>query len=685
MQPRSHRKIALLILLLLACHRGGEERGVPVILISIDTLRSDHLPVYGYRGIATPNIDRLARDGVVFERAFSNVPLTLPSHTTIMTGLLPAEHGVRDNAGSHLDPSRQTIASMLRARGYATGGAVSAYVLRRDSNISSGFDFYDDSIDFVEGAPTGNLRRGGEVAESVMKAWIGSHRSQPFFAFVHLFEPHAPYEPSYDGEIVKADRIVGDLLDALRAQRLYDDALIILLSDHGEGLGDHGEQEHGVLLYREALQVPLIIKLPRGARAGQRVAEAAQLADILPTVAAVAGLSAPSGIRGHSLLAPSAPREIYSETLYPRIHLGWSDLRSIIKFPFHLIAGPKPELYDLAADPREAADLRASHRREYAELSRGIEAFPHGPAPGTASGTASEAASRQGADPEERRKLAALGYVDAGAAPGGSLVNPRDHLADLAELKAVTLLMTGRDYTLAAKRIEALLLRNPGWSDLRNDLGLAYEEIGDLPRAEKTYRDGIRLTPELAGDFALALAPILAREGKFDEAAEHARLAMASNAPGAHEVLARMALARKDFRTALREADAVRASPAHQSTGEVLSAEILSAQGSGDEALALLQHVRDRADAGRVPLPSRYWFITGDVLASKGQIAEARAAFDRAVAADPGDREAYVSLAFLEAASGDRAAADVALNRMITAIPQSRKEAGQVRRELAQH
>jgi arylsulfatase A-like enzyme/Tfp pilus assembly protein PilF len=675
MPPRSHPKIAFLVLLLVACHRGERAGGVPVILISIDTLRSDHLPAYGYRGIATPNIDRLARDGVVFERAFSNVPLTLPSHTTIMTGLLPAEHGVRDNAGSHLDPSKQTIASMLRAWGYATGGAVSAYILRRDSNISSGFDFYDDRIDFVEGAPTGNLQRGGEVTESVMKAWIASHRSRPFFAFVHLFEPHAPYEPSYDGEIVKADRIAGDLLDALRAQGLYDDALIILLSDHGEGLGDHGEQEHGVLLYREALQVPLIIKLPRGARAGERVAEAAQLADILPTVAAVAGVSAPPGLRGHSLFAPSAPREIYSETLYPRIHLGWSDLRSILRVPMHLIAGPKPELYDLTSDPRETVDLRATHRREYAELSRGIEAFPHEPAAVTA----------EGADPEERRKLAALGYVDAGASPGASLVNPRDHLADLAELKEVTALMARRDYAVAAGRIEALLLRNPGWSDLRNDLGLAYEESGDLARAEKTYRDGIRITPELAGDFALALAPILAREGKFDEAAEHAGLAMKSNAPGAHEVLARMALARKDFSTALREADAMRTSPAHQSTGAVLSAEILAAQGHGDGALVLLRRVRDRAAATRVPLPPRYWFITGDVLASKGQIAGARMAFERAVAADPGDREAYVSLAFLEAASGNRAAASAALSHMTAAIPDSREEAEHVRHELAQH
>jgi tetratricopeptide (TPR) repeat protein len=667
-----HRKLALLfILVLVACHRGEPAGRVPVILISIDTLRSDHLPAYGYRAIATPNLDRLAKDGVVFERAFSNVPLTLPSHATIMTGLLPAEHGLRDNAGAHLDPSRQTIASMLRAHGYATGAAVSAYVLRRDSNISSGFEFYDDSIDFVEGAPTGNLQRAGDASESIIKSWIAAHRSRPLFAFLHLFEPHAPYEPSYDAEIVKADRIVGDLLDSLRAENLYDDALVIVLSDHGEGLGDHGEQEHGVLLYREALQVPLIVKLPHGERAGERVAEAVQLADILPTVASVTGVAAPPGIRGQSVLARAAAREIYSETLYPRIHLGWSDLQSIVRFPLHLINGPKPELFDLGSDSRESTDLRAVRRRESAELTRDLAAFPRGPV----------AASR--IDPEERRKLAALGYVDAGASAAVSPVNPRDHLGDLAELKDVTGLMARRSYGTAAKRIEALLLRNPGWSDLRNDLGFAYEELGDLEHAEKTYRDGIRLTPELAGDFALALASILAREGKLDDAAAHAKLAIASNAPGAHEVLARIAIVRKDFPDALREAEAMRASPAHQLTADVLTAQILSAQGKPTEAYAVLQRARDRAAAGHVPLPPRYWFIAGDVLASMGRSGEARAAFDRAIAADPSDRDAYVSLAFLEASTGDRAAADAALSRMTAAIPGSREEAEQVRREIA--
>jgi tetratricopeptide (TPR) repeat protein len=672
------RNLAKLVLLLFvclpfACHREPARRP-NVILISIDTLRSDHLPAYGYRAIRTPNINRLAHDGIVFERAYSNVPLTLPSHATIMTGLLPAEHGVRDNAGYRLDAAKPTIASMLHANGYATAGAVSAYVLRRDSNLNAGFDFYDDSIDFIEGAPTGNLQRGGSVTASIIAKWMASHRSVPFFAFVHLFEPHTPYEPSYDGEIVKADAIVGDLLDELRTANLYDDALIILLSDHGEGLGDHGEQEHGVLLYREALQVPLILKLPRGSRAGERVNDPAQLADILPTIASVVGVANPPHVRGQSLATrASTTRAIASETLYPRIHLGWSELQSNIHFPLQLIDGPKPELYDLAADPRELHDLRATRRREAAQLTSELAAFPHA------------AANAPQVDPEERRKLAALGYVDAGASTTASKLNPREHLGDLMELKQVTELMAHRDYKAAARRIEQLLQRNPGWSDLRNDLGLAYEQLGDLQHAEQTYRDGIRTTPELASTFALSLAAILARERKFDDAQAHAKLAMPANAPGAHDVLARIAFARGKFDDAMREAQAMRESRALQMNADVLIAQILSAQGKRDEALVVLERAGVRAQTSRVAFPPRYWFVTGDTLASLGRIDEARAAFDRAIATDARDRDAYISLAFVEAATGNERAAKDVLNRMTTAIPESRGEAEQVRRELARH
>jgi arylsulfatase A-like enzyme/Tfp pilus assembly protein PilF len=641
-----------------------------VVLISVDTLRSDHVSAYGSRVVQTPNIDRLAHDGVLFEHAYSNVPLTLPSHTTIMTGLLPPEHGVRDNAGSRLSPSIPTIASLLRARGFATGAAVSAWILRRDTNLSSGFDFYDDGVSFVEGAPTGDLQRDGAATVKAITQWIAGHRTRPFFAFVHLFEPHTPYMPSYDADVARADGLVGEILDSLRAQSIYDDSLIILVSDHGEGLGDHGEAEHGVLLYREALQVPVIVKLPHSERAGTRVSAAAQLADILPTIAEVTGTAPPTKLRGASLLHHLPSRVLYAETIYPQIHLGWSDLRSVVRYPLHLVSGPRPELYDLGTDARETVDLRATRRREAADLAHALETFPH-PSLLPAS-----------VDGEERKKLAALGYVDAGSAAASSL-NPRDHLPELAELQEVTVLMQRRDYAAAATRMETLLARNPQWSDLRDDLATAYSESGDLARAERVYRDGIRMTPQLRESFALSLAPILAQEGKFDDALAHARLALQSNPDGAHEVLARIALARKDYTGAAREIDAMRASGASSIVSDTLNAEILTAQGRRAEAWQLLERARATAAVSRDALPRRYWFLAGDTLAGLGRVDEARAAFERAIAADAGDREAYVALAFLNAATGDRAAAELVLSRMTSAIPQSAREADTIRREIA--
>jgi arylsulfatase A-like enzyme/cytochrome c-type biogenesis protein CcmH/NrfG len=649
----------------------SERKQPPIVLISIDTLRSDHLPAYGYRAIATPNIDRLARDGVVFEHAYANVPLTLPSHATMMTGRLPNEHGVRDNAGSTLDPATPTIASLLREAGYATGGAVSAYVLRRETNIHTGFETWDDSIEFAEGAPTGALQRGGEHAVAFIASWLRARKEQPSFAFVHLFEPHTPYAPTYDADIVSADRLVGELLRALDESRLYDDAVIVLVSDHGEGLGDHGEDEHGILLYREALQVPLIVKLPASKRRGERVTTAAQLADLLPTVAELTGVRVPEGLQGSSLLSLPAKRPLYAETLYPRIHLGWSELRSIVDFPNHLIHGPRPELYDLRTDPRELRDLRNERRRDSSRLTQQLSAFPN-PAPITAAISA-----------EERKKLAALGYVDAGVASVQTFaLNPRDHLGDLSELKAVTELVARREHAAAAQRIEGLLHRNPQWSDLRDMLGSAYEELGDLERAEATYREAIRRAPGLAGEFALSLAGVLARQGNFTDAVAHAEIARKSNPAGAHDLLARIALARGDVVEAMREVEAMRAFRSHASQADLLLAEIYAQQGRREDALTLLTAIRTRATAARAQLPRRYWFLTGDVLAGLGRTADARVALERAIATEPGDADAYIALAFVEASAGDKPKAERVLQRLVAANPSARDEADQVRKTL---
>jgi arylsulfatase A-like enzyme len=291
----------------------------PVIIFSIDTLRADRLPAYGYTSIRTPHIDRLAADGLVFENAYSHSPQTLPSHTSLLSGRLPFEHGVRDNIGFSASDGERFLQRAFKDRGYATAGFVSSYVLRKQTGISQGFDLYDDQL--PPASPDkllGDLQRPGTETVASAVRWIDQQPSTKFMLFVHIYEPHTPYTPPqrfaaakpYDGEVQYSDEIAGQLFDHLRSTGLYDPATIVLLSDHGEGLGDHGEDEHGIFLYRETIRVPLIVKLPASREAGRRVASVVQHIDIPPTLLDLTGGTV-EGWRGRSLrpvIDPTPPR-----------------------------------------------------------------------------------------------------------------------------------------------------------------------------------------------------------------------------------------------------------------------------------------------------------------------------------------------------------------------------------------
>src|SRR5262245_3829558 len=264
----------------------------PIVVISIDTLRADHLPAYGYAKVKTPAIDALAADGVIFERAYSHAPQTLPSHVSMLSGRLPFEHGVRDNIGFTVKADEPLLPRLLHDAGFATGGFVSAYVLRDETGIARGFDLYDATL--PPSSPevaVGELQRDGMQTLAAADRWLDSTSSRRLFLFFHIYEPHSPYTPPqrfnalapYDGEIAYADEIVGGLLDSLKRRGLYDNALVVLTSDHGEGLGDHGEQEHGLFVYRETIRVPLIVKLP-GNHERRHVSTPVQHIDLLPTI-----------------------------------------------------------------------------------------------------------------------------------------------------------------------------------------------------------------------------------------------------------------------------------------------------------------------------------------------------------------------------------------------------------------
>jgi tetratricopeptide (TPR) repeat protein len=646
---------------MLACSRESEVRtfpNAPVILISIDTLRADHLPAYGYAGVATPHIDALRSDAILFRNAYAHVPLTLPSHVSMLTGLLPPQHGVRNNLGYVLRAEVPTLPAWIKQRGYATGAAVSAYVLRGSTGIARGFDFYDDAIVYHPSAAIGTLDRPGGVTAAIAAGWIERQRGQPFFFMLHLFEPHAPYAPSYDGEIAAADAIVGSFVQRLKRSGIYDRAIVILTSDHGEGLGDHGEPEHGIFVYREAIHVPLMLKLPRSARRGEVSDAPAGLVDIVPTIAELTGTAPPSGLSGRSLLQPQRHRHIYSESFYPRIHLGWSELRSLVGARFHFIEAPRPEMYDVVRDPAERTNVASNERRAVAalrgELASGASAFQ---APGPI-------------DSEDARKLAALGYLSATATPaGGPLPDPKDRIGEIAAMiEASELLRKGR-YDAAIASLRAIVTQNPRLTDAWNALGSALEAAGRLEEAADAYKTVIAHTPELAGEFGVRRAAVLLELERLDEAERHARLAERTNRAEAEVMLARIAMARGDFAGAERHARAAAEDRNQHLRAETLLAQIYAQQSKLTEALALVDRIDGELRvAGGGPVESLE-FARGDILARMERYDEAIAALRREIAGFPRNRQPYANLFLVYAVTGRPAEARQALEDMARAIP----------------
>src|SRR5437660_3710536 len=346
-----------------------------VVIVTIDTLRADHLGCYGYKHIRTPNIDALAADGVRFERAYTPVPVTLPAHTAIFTGSYPMLSGIHDFSANKLNPQQPTLASALKEHAYSTAAIIGSAVLDSRFGLNHGFDFYYDHFDFNRLLETNldEMERPGNVVADVALDWLSKNYQKKFFLWMHLYDPHYPYRPPppysqeyasrpYDGEIAFADAQVGRLLRFLKEKGLYQNTLVVLSGDHGESLGEHGEKTHGFFIYNATLQVPLIVKLPHGTMATQ-VATRVSLTDIMPTVLHILKLDIPSHVQGRNFLPlidvkqPNAQGSLYAETFLPRLHFNWSELRGIETDKYHFIDAPKPELYDLSKDPGETQNL----------------------------------------------------------------------------------------------------------------------------------------------------------------------------------------------------------------------------------------------------------------------------------------------------------------------------------------
>jgi arylsulfatase A-like enzyme/Tfp pilus assembly protein PilF len=649
----------------------------PVVLVSIDTLRADHLPLYGYAVGTTPNLDRLGREGIVFEDVYSHCPLTLPAHASMLTGLLPPHHGVRDNIGFQLAPDHATLATRFRGAGFHTGGAVSAYVLRQATGIGQGFDFYDDAIEVEGGTESiGNLQRDGAITVEALSHWIGGQGGARFFAFLHLYEPHSPYTPpprhqghalAYDGEIAYADELVGRLLDALQKSGLYDRAIIAVTSDHGEGLGDHGEAEHGIFLYREEVHVPLIVRLPHGLRGGTRVPGTVAQSDLAPTLLDLAGVPG-TGFDGVSLretmAAPAtAGHSVYSETFYPRYHLGWSELFAASDGRYRYVRAPRPELFDLASDGREQKNLAPERASVAAAMERWLEER----------GAGASASAPEEVPSDVREKLQALGYVGSSAAhptAGAALPDPKDHIGAYEDFKrALSLRLAGRRAE-AVDQLRKVVGANPDMRDAWEMLGATLVELDRKPEAVAALDRTIALDPTGA-EAHLALARIFTLDGRRELALQHAEVAARRDPGKAYELMAQIDLDLDRPQPAAEMAQrSLKADPSRVMSHFVLGV-VAQRGGRFEEALGSFR----RADEGNhlqkdsvvLGLHARM----ADCLARLGREAEAEREFQAEIAAVPWSREGRVGLAMLYRAQGRDADSRAALEGLVGSTPQA--------------
>ena len=510
--------------------------------------------------VKTPTLDALARDGVVFDRAISQVPLTWPSHAVILTGTYPFQNGIQDFTGQPLAPQFRSVAQAFKHAGYATGAVVSAFVLDRSWGLARGFDFYDDafSAETFQQKDIGLVdRRAGEsVAHAI--AWLKRTPRRPFFLWLHLYDPHSPYDPPepyrseyrghlYDGEIAYADHELGSLMTWLKQNRLYDSSLIVALSDHGESLGEHGEDEHGFFLYNATVHVPLIIKPPvkppagSGIRAARRP-EPVETTSVAPTLLQLAGLNDSSdsihaqfqsqallGVSSGTLPGTSQPAAdpAYSETFYPFSSFGWSPLHALESERFHLIEAPNPELYDLEADPGETRNLAAQQPATVAVLREKMQALlAHNPF------TRQEAGAGN-LSPDAQEKLRALGYFGFRAAVSAEslkqgLADPKDKLWEFNSiLKAQDAFQRKQDDQAEAALTE-VQLKDPQIYVIPFMLGESALRRQNWERAADQLQRCLALNPNF--DSAMTgMARALAKLGRVDEAKSWLGKALQSN------------------------------------------------------------------------------------------------------------------------------------------------------------
>jgi arylsulfatase A-like enzyme/Tfp pilus assembly protein PilF len=504
-------------------------RAANVVLITLDTLRADHVGCYAAGRVRTPGLDSLAADGVLFEEAVTPTPLTLPAHATILSGVYPFTHQVRDNRLSRVPAGLPLLSESLRSAGMDTAAFLGSMVLDSAFGLDRGFDLYADRFAAPDaGDFWSEVRKPADAVLAEAREWISGRDGRPFFAWIHLYDPHAPWDPPepfrgqypghpYRGAVAFMDAELGKFFAFLKESRLWQRTLVVVVADHGEGLGEHGEETHGFFVYQATMRVPFLVRLPFPA-GGRRVAQRVELTDVAPTILAAKGLPVPRSVQGRSLLDAvlggplRRADEAYGESHYPRLHFGWSELRAFYHGGLKYIQAPQQELYDLGRDPGETRNLAAERPEECRRL-RGLLLRKL-----DAAGPALPAVEPR-LDPAARERLAALGYVTsvAGAVPSGSAVDPKDRIGVLDELRRVKELAARGDWAGAGGLARRILAANPQIGQARIASANAYRAAGDFAGAVAELRAGL----ERRGDDDQMLALLgetLSLAGRFQEA-----------------------------------------------------------------------------------------------------------------------------------------------------------------------
>jgi len=504
-----------------------------VILITMDTLRADHLGCYGDQQVKTPTIDELAHDGVLYERAISQVPLTWPSHASIMTGTYPFQNGVQDFTAEPLGAQFRTLAQAFHAAGYATGAVVSSFVLDRSWGLGRGFDFYDDAFSpsSFQQKDLGLVDRRADESVSRALTWLRRTPHRPFFLWLHLYDPHSPYDPPepyhteykdhlYDGEIAYADHELGRLIAWLKKNDLYKSSLIVFVSDHGESLGEHGEREHGFFIYQSTTRVPLIVKAPAGREAPANVASPVEIVAVAPTITELAGLhdavekqfQAKALPDGKSPSAPaSADSGAYSETFYPFSSFGWSPLRAIDTAHYQYIDAPQPELYNLDTDAEETNNLAAQQPAMVAvfkeKLKARLQVNPFD----------RQTLNTRMLTPDAQEKLRALGYMAyrspaSAGEPSDKLPDPKTKLWEYNTILEAGDAFRANDFARGEELLANVRQRDAQIYVVPYMLGEAALRQGKSEEATAQLQAALKLAPDL-DEAMTALARALYQQG----------------------------------------------------------------------------------------------------------------------------------------------------------------------------